>query len=323
VPPQPPERAPRTGPRTLRPMTAAGAPLRHTALVYDADDEYVGRAVPFLLEGLETGAGAVVAHTRSGLALMREALGADAAEVTFVDVGASYTRPARTLAAYHAVYAELLTRYPCVRAVADVQFGPEPREWPLWTGYEAVFNRAFAHLPAWVVCSYAGDRLPDPVREGVLRTHPELAGPDGFRPSEGFRSPEQVLRDLTPPPGPLPGLRTVPVDDDPAALRETLLRESAAEGVPPGRALDLVLAVTEVVGNAVRHGGGVAAVRVGRADGRFVCEVVDRGPGFDDPAAGYVPPHPGVGAGLWVARQLSWQVDHLRTADGFTTRIRL
>ena len=35
---------------------------------------------------------------------MREALGANAAQVTFVDVSAAYTRPARTLAAYHKAY---------------------------------------------------------------------------------------------------------------------------------------------------------------------------------------------------------------------------
>ena len=80
---------------------------------------------------------------------MREALGADAGRVTFVDVDVSsaYTRSARTLAAYHKVYAEQLRRTPKLRAVADVQFGPDPREWDLWTGYEAVFNRSFAHLP--------------------------------------------------------------------------------------------------------------------------------------------------------------------------------
>ena len=54
--------------------------------------------------------------------------------MTFVDVGAAYTRPARTLAAYHAVYAGQLQKTPSLRAVADVQFGPDPGEWDLWTG---------------------------------------------------------------------------------------------------------------------------------------------------------------------------------------------
>ena len=68
--------------------------------------------------------------------------------MTFVDVSAAYTRPARTLAAYHEVYAEQLQKTATLRAVADVQFGPDPDEWDLWTGYEAVFNRSFRHLPA-------------------------------------------------------------------------------------------------------------------------------------------------------------------------------
>jgi hypothetical protein len=65
--------------------------------------------------------------------MMRESLGPDAPPLTFVDVRSAYTRPARTVAAYHKVYAEQLQETPKLRAVADVQFGPDPREWDLWT----------------------------------------------------------------------------------------------------------------------------------------------------------------------------------------------
>src|SRR5438105_3801756 len=109
-------------------------PFRHSALVYESQDEYLARAVPFLKEGFEEGEGAIVAHTKPRLAMMREALGPDAAHVRFVDVSSAYTRPAKTLAAYHAVYAEQLRETPTLRAVADVQFGPDPAEWDLWTG---------------------------------------------------------------------------------------------------------------------------------------------------------------------------------------------
>jgi hypothetical protein len=44
-------------------------------------------------------------------------------------------------------------------------------------------------------------------------------------------------------------------------------------------------------------------VRVGRVDGRFICEVVD--------------------TALWVARQLSWDIEFVRTPSGFIARIRL
>jgi anti-sigma regulatory factor (Ser/Thr protein kinase) len=304
-------------------MAARVPALRHNALVYDGDDEYVGRAVPFLREGLEAGQGAVVAATRPRLAVMREALGADVGSVTFVDVSSSYTRPARTLAAYHAVYADELSRHSFVRAVADVQFGDDPREWDMWTGYEAVFNRSFAHLPAWVLCSYSGQQLPDPVREGVWRTHPEVVERGGWNASDRFSDPAQLLRDAGPAPAALSGLRPIAVDADLETFRERLAREMTAERVPDSRVLDLLLAATEVATNAMTHGGGIAVARVGRADGRFVCEIVDRGPGFDDPTAGYLAPRPGVGSGLWIARRLTWQVDCFRGPDGFTVRLRL
>ena len=294
--------------------------LRHDALVYDGDDDYVDRAVPFLREGLAAGDGAVVAGTRSTLALAREALGADAGDVTFVDVSSAYTRPARTLAAYHDVYVDALSRHRRVRAVADVQFGPHPGEWDLWTTYEAVFNRSFAHLPAWVVCTYAGAALPDRVREGVLRTHAEVATPDGAG-GRRFEDPDAVVRALGPDPVPLTGLRAVPPDGGAERIRERLARELAARSVPGPKVLDLLLAVTEVLANAERHGGGVAGIRVGSADGRFVCEVTDRGTGLDDPCAGYLAPRPGVGSGLWIARQLVWQLSFAHQPDGFTARL--
>src|SRR6478609_322021 len=93
-------------------MSADGTALRHNALVYESNDEYLARAVPFLKAGIDAGEGAVVAHTKPGLAMMREALGPEAARVTFVAVSGAYTRPARTLAAYHEVYVEQLLRAP-------------------------------------------------------------------------------------------------------------------------------------------------------------------------------------------------------------------
>lgn len=295
--------------------------MRHNALVYESQEEYLACAVPFLREAIEAGEGAIVAHTKPGIAVMREALGADAHYARFVDVSSSYTRPAQTLAAYHRVYAEQLQQTPTLRAVADVQFGPDPAEWDLWTGYEAVFNRSFGHLSAWVLCSYNANGTPDPILEGVWQTHPEVVSGDELRTSDCYEDPEDLLRRLAPVPEPLPELRSLPVVRDPEQIRERLAGELAAEGVGGGKALELLVAATELAKNAVEHGGGIEDVRVGRARGRFVCEIVDRGPGFDDPAAGYVAPREGGGTGLWVARQLAWQLELFRSSEGFTARI--
>ena len=105
------------------------------------------------------------------------------------------------------------------------------------------------------------------------------------------------------------------------AFRERLRGEAVRDGVSDAQVLDLLLAATELATNAIGFGGGVEQVRVGRAEGRFVCEIVDRGDGFDDPSAGYLAPRDGAGAGLWVARQLAWDVEFLRSPAGFTARL--
>ena len=302
-------------------MSSEDRGFRHGALVYESEDEYVTCAVPFLTEGLEAGEGAIVAHTKPGLAMMREALGSDAAPVTFVDVSSAYTRPARTLASYHRVYVEQLGKSPSLRVVADVQFGLDPAEWDLWTAYEAVFNRSFEHLPAWVVCTYNANGTPGPIIDGVWRTHPEVHAGDAWHTSDRFEDPDELLGELTPEPRPLSGLRSIGFGRDLEEFRDGLARVLAAEKVSDTTVLDMLLAATEIAENAIEHGGGVADVRVGHADGRFVCEVVDRGQGFDDPAAGYLAPRPGVGRGLWVARQLTWRLEFFAAPDGFTARI--
>ena len=302
-------------------MSKMAGGFRHNALVYASQDEYLARALPFLTEGIEAGEGAVVAHTKPGLAMMREALGRDAEHVRFVDVSSAYTRPARTLAAYHEVWAEQLRETPTLRAVADVQFRPDPAEWDLWTGYEAVFNRSFAHLPAWVICSYNANGTPDPIIESVWQTHPEVVTDDGWNASDQFEDPDELLRRVTPDPSPFHELRSIPFGRDVEEFRERLARELVAEGVGEARVLDMLLAATEVAANAIQHGGGVKDVRVGRAEGRFVCEIADAGEGFDDPAAGYLAPRPGTGTGLWVARQLTWRIEFFRSPTGFTARL--
>jgi anti-sigma regulatory factor (Ser/Thr protein kinase) len=302
-------------------MISDATQFRHNALVYESQDEYVARSVTFLTEGLEADEGAVVANTRPGLAVMREGLGPDAAQVTFVDVSSAYTRPARTLAAYHKVFAEQLQKTASLRAVADVQFGTDPGEWDMWMGYEAVFNRCFDHLPAWVLCTYNANGTPDPILEGVWRTHPEVVAGDIWNTSDLYEDPDQVLRAITAEPTPLTDLRSIPFGRDLEQFRERLARELVAEEVSEAKALDMLLAATEIATNAVEHGGGVEEVRVGRAQGRFVCEIVDRGNGFDDPAAGYLAPREGVGTGLWVARQLTWRIEFFQSPPGFTARI--
>lgn len=86
---------------------------------------------------------------------------------------------------------------------------------------------------------------------------------------------------------------------------------------------ELVLAVTELAGNTVRHAGGGGHLAIWITAEGVVCEVSDQGGGLQDPLAGLMPPKPNAsaGMGLWIARQLSDSFAIGTDDDGTTVRI--
>jgi serine/threonine-protein kinase RsbW len=91
------------------------------------------------------------------------------------------------------------------------------------------------------------------------------------------------------------------------SIRHAVARTAATVGLHGQRLEDFVLAVNEVVTNAVRHAGGHGRLRLWVQGGSLRCEVVDNGAGIpDERLNGYeLPPSFAVsGRGLWLARHL-------------------
>src|ERR1700733_15899099 len=92
------------------------------------------------------------------------------------------------------------------------------------------------------------------------------------------------------------------------SLREAVLGEAAAAGMPSDRAADVMLAVHELAANAVRHGAGAGRLAMRVSDGRLYCQVSDVGPAGDtraDEAAVAAATRPWRGErghGLWVGQ---------------------
>lgn len=89
------------------------------------------------------------------------------------------------------------------------------------------------------------------------------------------------------------------------ALRHRLAAAVAGAGLAGDAGYDFVLAVHELVTNAVRHGGGAGHLDLRRQDDVLICEVSDHGA-----APGRLPVRlPAVdvagGRGLWLAHQLA------------------
>ncbi|MFG1950206.1 ATP-binding protein [Micromonospora sp. NPDC048830] len=107
-------------------------------------------------------------------------------------------------------------------------------------------------------------------------------------------------------------------------LRHSVTSCAHAAGLDGQRLDDFVLAVNELISNAVRHGGGRGWLRLWHEPGRVVCEVADHGRGISAGRLGQrgrpATDVPG-GWGLWLARELSDAMDIDTGPAGTAVRI--
>src|SRR4051812_22608063 len=105
------------------------------------------------------------------------------------------------------------------------------------------------------------------------------------------------------------------------ALRHAVASRAGEAGLAGDRLDDFVVAVNELLTNAVRHGGGAGRLALWRQGNAVVCEVSDSGAGLSGPPPGRpakpTADQPG-GWGLWLAEELTDDFQ-LKTGDGGTT----
>ena len=107
-------------------------------------------------------------------------------------------------------------------------------------------------------------------------------------------------------------------------LRHSVASCARAAGLRDERLDDFVLAVNELITNAVRHGGGRGWLRLWEEPGLVLCEVSDHGQGISvqrlDDRSRPAPDTAG-GWGLWLARELTDAMDVDTGPAGTTVRI--
>lgn len=108
------------------------------------------------------------------------------------------------------------------------------------------------------------------------------------------------------------------------STRHAVARAVVAAGLLGARGDDFVLAVNELVTNAVRHAGGRGRLVLGLVGGAVACDVSDTGSGI--PAGRlnghYLPADFAVGGrGIWLARHLCDRFEVRTGPEGTTIRV--
>ncbi|MGD6748857.1 anti-sigma factor RsbA family regulatory protein [Streptomyces sp. BH105] len=296
---------------------------QHQAVLYDGMPEFLAGTVPHLREGIEAGAPTLaIAPAREAEAL-REALGPDAPAVQFINPLDVYTNPVRAMTAISAVARTLGPRPAWVVATDDWERYPDPIE---WVRYEAMLNVSFPHQPYHSRCCYDTRVLPPEVVEHVRRTHPEVFEGEALRDSPVYGDQTALLAELDRRPLPASphataSMRILPADLH--AVRAFVAEQARGCGVTGDALHQLLVAVTEVATNAIRHGDAPVTLRAWPDNG-LICEITDSGDWQPDAHLGWTPPDSVTdsGFGLWGAGMLCDTVQVRPGAKGTTVRLR-
>jgi len=301
--------------------------FRHVAMLYRGEQGFLEGTLPFLREGVARGEAALVVVSPRKIALLREALGADAARVRFEDMTTIGRNPARIIPAWSAFAREAGVEGGALRGIGEpVCAERSPAELFECHRHEALLNLAFADAARFeLVCPYDVSTLDPAVVAHAHRTHQLVRDANGpTRPSFAFQGLEAAAAPVCSPlPSAPPEAQAVPIlPATLTSLRAIVARRGDRARLSPARRDDVVLAVNELATNAIRHGGGAGMLRMWETAAALVCEVSDAGR-IDHPLAGRELPRPGqIGRyGLWLVNQLCDLVEQRTTPDGNVVRV--
>ena len=303
---------------------SSGDRFRHLALFYHGRGEYLAALCSFIQASRARGEAVFVAVPQHHAQLVRQELGDDSAHVDLVDMAELGRNPARIIPALQAYAGKHDSQHVC--CIGE----------PIWPGrtaaemqealrHEALINLAFRDSLVTVVCPYDSAELPGSVIADAVRTHPAVIKDRQAAASIGYRGPPDVPprcnRALSRPPV---HAETLGYRDDLRPVRSFVTSRAACAGLTPSRIPDLVLAISELAANTVRHTDGGGTLQVWQTGEELICQVADTGH-LTDPLAWHRPPSDELlgGNGLWLVNQVCDLVQARTGQAGTTIRLHM
>jgi anti-sigma regulatory factor (Ser/Thr protein kinase) len=254
---------------------------------------------------------------------LRQALGADAGQVTWADMAEMGRNPARIIPALTAFARDYAgTRVSCVGESAwPGRTGPELTE---AIKQDALANLAFRAMPVTALCPFDRTGLPPGVLAMAGQAHPLLAEHGTVRPSHAYLGtdgmPQPCLQPLPDPPADAEALH---YQHDMQPVRALTRRRADRCGLPADRTDNLTLAVSELAANTVRHSPDGGTLRIWHTPAELICQITDQG-WIEDPLAGRRPPVSDEGGhGLWLVNQVCDLVQRRSGPSGTTIRLHM
>jgi anti-sigma regulatory factor (Ser/Thr protein kinase) len=288
---------------------------RHEALPYSGQDQFVAACVSLVEDGLGRDERLLLLASGRKVDAVREALGDDADDVTFIPTDEHGRNPSRITTMLHSFQASGDGRR-SLGVNETVVVGQSAAVHLEAQLSENVLNAPLLRTwPLSVVCLYDTMELDADTLAEMRRSHPVVRGQDANPDYDSGLAAVQYAAGLAPAP------TAVELDvraADLVRMRQVVRSEAARYGVAADRVDDLVLAVNEIVTNSLRHAGGRCRVSIWLEGNSAVCEVRDRGH-IADPLLGRLAPAPAAasGRGLWLANHLCDLVQ-IRSSDAGT-----
>jgi anti-sigma regulatory factor (Ser/Thr protein kinase) len=298
----------------------------HEALFYSGMVGFIKAATRFIGEGVRGGEDVLVAVSGEKIDRLRSAL-CDDDRVRFLDIEVVGRNPGRIIPAWKEFVSSRGQDDRPVRGIGEPVW-PERAADELVESqhHESLLNVAFADTPAFrLLCPYDVTTLRTDVIAEAKRSHPYVLQGDGCVPCADFRGLSACAAPRTDALAP-PSATPVELGFTGETLTEVRHHVDAltASSLAAERIADTRLAISELCGNAVRHGGGSGTLRAWQDGASWVFEVIDEGV-ITDPLAGRTPPRSGQvgGFGLWLVHRLCDLVQQRAIGTHNITRIRI
>jgi anti-sigma regulatory factor (Ser/Thr protein kinase) len=296
----------------------------HQALFYRGRGEYVSALRGFLRASRARGEAVLVAVPQRRAQLLRRELNGDLAQVALVDMAELGRNPARIIPAFLTYAGKHRGQRVCCIG-EPIWPGRTAAEMQEATRHEALINLAFRDSPVTVVCPYDSARLPASVIADAARTHPAIIKDRQQTVSARYLGPPHIpSRCNGALPRPPAHAEALGYSGDLRPVRSFVASRAERAGLAPPRIPDLVIAISELAANTLRHTDGGGTVQMWHTEDQLICQMADTGQ-ITDPLARHRPRSAELlgGNGLWVVNQVCDLVQARTGRAGTTTRLHM